>query len=499
MSSELILVVVVLLTTATPVIAPATVLVLERTLPLTGVRLEQLKILDRKHLSMKTNVVEYSLGGTPVLYYTRVKLGTPSKEYTLQFDTGSDLVWVSCTPCAGCPTSSDPSIKLENYNPDSSSTSSRISCFDTMCAHALETGYAICQTSKYSAIQCGYAETYADGSAVSGYYVSDTLYFDKVVGQKRVTSSASIYFGCSNTRSDQMQIDGIIGFGQNAISAISQLNSQGVSRKVFSHCLRGSKDGSKDGGGILVLDEVQRPGVVFTPIVPSQDNNYYLDMKGIAVNSKNISIDSSLLTTSNTQGTIVDSGTTLAYLADGVYDPVITAMDDIVHAGSMNSFVMNGSRCYYQNISNVSLFPTVTLYFEGGASMTMGPKDYLVPMFNYDGLQDKDPMLCIVFQPSKGLDNYFQHTTILGDIVFHDKIFIYNLEKKRIGWVNYNCSKLNTNTSFVDNEPSDYPPVTSDSSELRAPYCSGLIALVAACIHILRCSNLAISSKRFLQ
>lgn len=67
-----------------------------------------------------------------------------------------------------------------------------------------------------------------------------------------------------------MQTDEIIGFGQNAISAISQLNSQRVSGKVFSHCLRASKDGSKDGGGILVLDEVQRPGVVFTPIVPSQ-------------------------------------------------------------------------------------------------------------------------------------------------------------------------------------------------------------------------------------
>lgn len=55
-------------------------------------------------------------------------------------------------------------------------------------------------------------------------------------------------------------------------------------------------------------------------------DHYNVDMKGIAVNGKNISIDSSLLTTSNTQGTIVDSGTTLAYLADGVYDPVITAV-----------------------------------------------------------------------------------------------------------------------------------------------------------------------------
>ncbi|VAI40133.1 unnamed protein product [Triticum turgidum subsp. durum] len=487
MSSWLNIVVVVLLAAAaTQETASVTVLGLERTLPLTGIRLEQLKILDRKHLSMKTNVVEYSLGGTSVLYYTGVKLGTPPKEYTLQFDTGSDLVWVSCTPCTGCPASTNPNIKLENYNPDSSSTSSRISCSDKMCAHALETGYAVCQTSEYPNKQCSYAETYADGTAASGYYVSDTFYFDKYVGQKRVTSSASIFFGCSNSRSYQFQTDGIIGFGQNAISAISQLNSQGVSSKVFSHCLRGLKDGSKDGGGILVVGEVKWTGLVFTPIIPSQDH-YNVNMKGIAVNGKNISIDSSWLTTSNAQGTIVDSGTTLVYLADGAYDPVITAINDVAHAGSINSFIMNGSQCYYKNISNVSLFPTVTLYFDGGASMTMGPKDYLVPMFHYDGLQDKDPMLCIGFQPSKGLDNFFQHTTILGDIVLHDKIFMYNLETKQIGWVHYNCSHLNTSTPLVGANVTSYnPPVISESFRHRAPpYCNGLIALAAAFIHIL--------------
>jgi hypothetical protein len=57
---------VVLEAAATPEASSDTVLGLKRTLPLTGIQLEQLKILDREHLSMKTNVAEYSLGGTPV-------------------------------------------------------------------------------------------------------------------------------------------------------------------------------------------------------------------------------------------------------------------------------------------------------------------------------------------------------------------------------------------------------------------------------------------------
>lgn len=51
-----------------------------------------------------------------------------------------------------------------------------------------------------------------------------------------------------------------------------------------------------------------------------------MNLESIAVNGQKLPIDSSLFTTSNTQGTIVDSGTTLAYLADGAYDPFVTAV-----------------------------------------------------------------------------------------------------------------------------------------------------------------------------
>ena len=51
-----------------------------------------------------------------------------------------------------------------------------------------------------------------------------------------------------------------------------------------------------------------------------------MHLKSIVVNGKNITVDSTLFKTSNAQGTIVDSGTTIAYLADGVYDPVVRAV-----------------------------------------------------------------------------------------------------------------------------------------------------------------------------
>lgn len=53
--------------------------------------------------------------------------------------------------------------------------------------------------------------------------------------------------------------------------------------------------------------------------------HYNLILESIAVSGQKLPIDSSLFATSNTQGTIVDSGTTLVYLVDGAYDRSVSS------------------------------------------------------------------------------------------------------------------------------------------------------------------------------
>lgn len=38
------------------------------------------------------------------LYYAKIGIGTPSKDYYVQVDTGSDIMWVNCINCRQCPT-----------------------------------------------------------------------------------------------------------------------------------------------------------------------------------------------------------------------------------------------------------------------------------------------------------------------------------------------------------------------------------------------------------
>ncbi|KAJ6739648.1 ASPARTYL PROTEASES [Salix koriyanagi] len=258
---------------------PAT-LHLERGIPASHkLRLSQLKERDRvRHSRMLQSsgggVVDFPVQGTfdPFLvglYYTRLQLGSPPRDFYVQIDTGSDVLWVSCGSCNGCPVSSGLHIPLNLFDPGSSTTASLVYCSDQRCSLGLQSSDSVCASQNN---QCGYTFQYGDGSGTSGYYVSDLFHFNSILGGSVMNnSSAPIVFGCSTLQTGDLTkpdraVDGIFGFGQQSMSVISQLASQGITPKVFSHCLKGDDSG----GGILVLGEIVEPNIVYTPLVPSQ-------------------------------------------------------------------------------------------------------------------------------------------------------------------------------------------------------------------------------------
>ncbi|KAL2453496.1 Eukaryotic aspartyl protease family protein [Abeliophyllum distichum] len=408
-----------------------------------GVELSQLRDRDRaRHgriLQQKpSGVVNFDVEGTydPFLvglYFTKVQLGTPPKEFYVQIDTGSDVLWVSCNPCIGCPTSSGLQIELEFFDPSSSSTASLLSCSDQRCASGAQTSESGCSDQN----QCGYTFQYGDGSGTSGYYIQDSIYFDTTGGNSLTSNSSSpVIFGCSTshtgdlTKSDRA-VDGIFGFGQQGLSVISQLSSLGVTPNAFSHCLKGGSHG----GGILVLGQVVEPNIVYTPLVPLQPH-YNVNLQSISIKGLILPIDPTVFETSDTRGTIIDSGTTLAYLAEEAYDPFVTAITQAV-SQSVRPILSKGNQCYVITSSVSEIFPPVNLNFAGGASMILKPEDYLLQQSSISDAA----VWCMGFQKNDG-----QGTTILGDIVLKDKIVVYDLTGQRIGWANYDCS-LSVNVS----------------------------------------------------
>lgn len=84
-------------------------------------------------------------------------------------------------------------IELTVFDADSSSTASPISCSDNRCAAIVQTANAECSTQSN---QCSYSFQYEDGSGTSGFYLSDVLHFDTILGASLIAnSSAPIVFG----------------------------------------------------------------------------------------------------------------------------------------------------------------------------------------------------------------------------------------------------------------------------------------------------------------
>ncbi|XP_071734898.1 aspartic proteinase 36-like [Rutidosis leptorrhynchoides] len=419
---------------------PAT-LTLERSFPVNH-RIELSKLRDRdsyrhrrilqQQQSASVGVVDFQVEGTydPYrvgLYYTKVQLGSPPKDYYVQIDTGSDVLWVSCASCNGCPTSTGLQIPLEFYDPSTSATSSKISCADQRCSQASQSG---CSNN-----QCSYIFNYGDGSGTSGYYVSDLMHLNTIgLDSGSSNSSANVLFGCSTSQTGDLTIgdravDGIFGFGQQGLSIISQLSSQGIASNVFSHCLVGSDNG----GGILVIGQIMDPNMVYTPLVQSQ-SHYNVNLQSISVNGQTLSIDPSTFAISeNQRGTIIDSGTTLAYLTQDAYTPFVDAITQSV-SQSVEPLISKGDQCYLITSSVSSIFPTVSLNFAGGSSMHLRPQDYLLQQ-NSNSVGGGAEMWCVGFQT---IGN--QGITILGDLVLKDKIIVYDLGNQRIGWSDYDCS-----------------------------------------------------------
>ncbi|KAJ0250718.1 Peptidase A1 domain-containing protein [Hirschfeldia incana] len=365
------------------------------------------------------------------LYYTKVKLGTPPREFNVQIDTGSDVLWVSCTPCNGCPKTSELQIQLSFFDPGASSSSSMVSCSDRRCYSNFQTESG-CSPNNL----CSYSFKYGDGSGTSGYYISDFMSFDTVITSTlAINSSAPFVFGCSNLQTGDLQrprraVDGIFGLGQGRLSVISQLATQGLAPRVFSHCLKGDKSG----GGVMVLGQIKRPDTVYTPLVPSQPH-YNVNLQSIAVNNQILPIDPSVFTIATGDGTIIDTGTTLAYLPDEAYVPFVQAISSAVSQYG-RPITYESYQCFDITSGGVDVFPEVSLNFAGGASMVLTSRGYL-QMFSSSG----SSIWCIGFQRMS-----HRRITILGDLVLKDKVVVYDLVRQRIGWAEYDCS-LEVNVS----------------------------------------------------
>ncbi|PSR98115.1 Aspartic proteinase-like protein [Actinidia chinensis var. chinensis] len=383
---------------------------------------------DRRH-GRSLAAVDLPLGGNgsptdTALYYTKIGIGTPSKDYYMQVDTGSDIMWVNCAGCDKCPTKSNLGVELSLYDPKGSTTGTLLTCDQDFCIETFNP-----RSCKVGAV-CAYGVTYGDGSSSVGYFVKDNILLDRASGNLQTTPmNGSIAFGCGARQSGQLDsstqaLDGILGFGQANSSMISQLALDGKVSKMFAHCLDGT-----NGGGIFAIGQLVQPKLKSTPLVPNQAH-YNIILKSVKMGRDDLQLPSDIFDADTGTSMVIDSGTTLAYLADELYNPLITKV--LAAQPDLKLHTVDQQFKCFQFTKNVDDgFPAITFGFENSLSLTVYPREYL--------FQIRDDVWCIGWQ-SSGISKDGKELNLLGDMVLSSKLFLYDLENQTIGWTEYNCS-----------------------------------------------------------
>ncbi|KAF8393937.1 hypothetical protein HHK36_020139 [Tetracentron sinense] len=138
-------------------------------------------------------IICYSMENSFIwLYFTKIGIGTPAKDYYVQVDTGSDILWVNCIQCSRCPVKSDLGIKLTLYNPKGSASGKMVTCDQNFCTDTYDGQIPGCTAN----LPCQYNVLYGDGSSTAGYFVQDFVHYDRVSGNLQTTSAnGSVIFG----------------------------------------------------------------------------------------------------------------------------------------------------------------------------------------------------------------------------------------------------------------------------------------------------------------
>ncbi|VAI78469.1 unnamed protein product [Triticum turgidum subsp. durum] len=281
-----------------------------------------------------------------------------------------------------------PTIELTLYDPSGSSSGTGVTCGQEFCV-ATHGGVL---PSCVPAAPCQYSISYGDGSSTTGFFVTDFLQYNQVSGNSQTTpANTSITFGCGakiggDLGSSSQALDGILGFGQSNSSMLSQLAAAGKVRKVFAHCLD-----TINGGGIFAIGDVVQPKMIYETIelrgqilesmVFRFNKNkimrphYNVNLEAIDVGGVKLQLPTNIFGIEESKGTIIDSGTTLAYLPGVVYNAIMSKV--FAQYGEMPLKNDQDFQCFRYSGSVDDGFPIITFHFEGGLPLNIHPHDYL--------------------------------------------------------------------------------------------------------------------------
>ncbi|KAL3698503.1 hypothetical protein R1sor_012579 [Riccia sorocarpa] len=350
-------------------------------------------------------------------YFTRLDVGTPEVPTYLVVDTGSDILWMQCDPCANCYSQRD-----TIFNPKNSSSYNELSCSAAWCQALDVSG---CKENK-----CVYQVSYGDGSFTVGHFSMETFTMQTANKDDKVKVN-NVPFGCGHDNEGLfVGAAGILGLGKGSLALPNRLDAKYAKR--FSYCLVNKDSGMENPSSLVFGDAAIPPSdskVKYTPQLFNEriPSFYYVGLSGISVGGNLLDIPAGtfeLRANTGKGGVIVDSGTAITWFNAAGYQVLRDAFrEGTTHLpGSSSPFELFDT-CYdLSNYTSVDV-PTLTMHFDGGAELDLPAKNYVIPV-------DEIGRYCLAFASSSS------NFSIIGNVQQQNFRVVYDNVENRIG-MNY--------------------------------------------------------------
>ncbi|KAF8023297.1 hypothetical protein BT93_F0712 [Corymbia citriodora subsp. variegata] len=344
-------------------------------------------------------------------YIVTIGLGTPMKNLTLEFDTGSHLTWTQCEPCLGsCYTQFDPM-----FNPSQSSSYANISCASTLCSLA---------GSGCLGSTCLYSVKYGDNTSSVGFLATEKL----TISPTEVIDN--FQFGCGENNSEGFgRAAGLLGLSDNNISFVEQTAAK--YGKYFSYCLPSSPSST---GHLTFGNEGGEPSSVkFTPLSKiQQDSEFYgISIVGISVEGIPLSIPSTIFSSPDA---VIDSGTVITQMPPTAYSALRTAFRNAMANYTMTPAIPIHSdlptldTCYDFSKESTVTVPSITFSFAEGVDIDLHPSGILYTVNASE--------VCLAFAAT-GADT---DLAVYGNVQQRTFEMVYDVAGRKLGFGPNACS-----------------------------------------------------------
>ncbi|KQK02610.1 protein ASPARTIC PROTEASE IN GUARD CELL 1 [Brachypodium distachyon] len=345
-------------------------------------------------------------------YFSRIGIGSPARQLYMVLDTGSDVTWLQCAPCADCYAQSDPL-----FDPALSSSYATVPCDSPHC-RALDAS-ACHNNAANGNSSCVYEVAYGDGSYTVGDFATETL----TLGGDGSAAVHDVAIGCGHDNEGLfVGAAGLLALGGGPLSFPSQ-----ISATEFSYCL---VDRDSPSASTLQFG-ASDSSTVTAPLMRSPRSNtfYYVALNGISVGGETLSDIPPAAFAMDEQGSggvIVDSGTAVTRLQSSAYSALRDAFVRGTQALPRASGVSLFDTCYDLAGRSSVQVPAVSLRFEGGGELKLPAKNYLIPV-------DGAGTYCLAFAATGGA------VSIVGNVQQQGIRVSFDTAKNTVGFSPNKC------------------------------------------------------------